>query len=238
MRFVPVKTADQQAGLMLVSLRERLIRYRTQLANAIRGYVAEFGLSAARGVSKIEPLLDRIATDQTLPSLARDLLVLQGEEYARLQAQLKDVEARLLAWHRADRRSRCLAQIPGVGPIGASMLVMKTPDPDRFRSARHFAAWLGLTPRDHSTAGKVRLGGITRAGDEALRSVLVLGATAVLRHVRNGRGFASPWLIQVLKRKPPKVVAVALANKIARIAWKLMVTGEIYRRESVLSAMR
>jgi transposase len=238
MRFVPVKTADQQAGLMLVSLRERLIRYRTQLANAIRGYVAEFGLSAARGVSKIEPLLDRIATDQTLPSLARDLLVLQGEEYARLQAQLKDVEARLLAWHRADRRSRCLAQIPGVGPIGASMLVMKTPDPDRFRSARHFAAWLGLTPRDHSTAGKVRLGGITRAGDEALRSVLVLGATAVLRHVRNGRGFASPWLIQMLKRKPPKVVAVALANKIARIAWKLMVTGEIYRREPVLSAMR
>jgi transposase len=237
MRFVPVKTADQQAALMLVGLRERLIRYRTQLANAIRSYAAEFGLSAAQGVCRIEPLLDRIATDKSLPALARDLLAVQGKEYAQLQTQLEGVEARLLAWHRADSCSRRLAQIPGVGPIGASMLVMKTPAPDRFRSARHFAAWLGLTPRDHSTAGKVRLGGITRAGDEALRSVLVLGATAVLRQVRNGRGFASPWLIQMLKRKPPKLVAVALANKMARIAWKLMVTGEVYRREPVLSAM-
>jgi transposase len=237
MRFVPVKTADQQAALMLIGLRERLIRYRTQLANAIRGYAAEFGLSAAQGVCRIESLLERIAADETLPALARDLLALQGKEYAQLQVRLEGVEARLMAWHRGDKCSRRLAQIPGIGPIGASMLVMKTPAPERFRSARHFAAWLGLTPRDHSTAGKVRLGGITRAGDEALRSVLVLGATAVLRHVRNGRGVASPWLIQMLKRKPPKVVAVALANKIARIAWRLMVTGEVYRREAVPSAV-
>ena len=237
MRFVPVKTADQQAALMLIGLRERLIRCRTQLANAIRGYAAEFGLSAAQGVCRIESLLERIAADNTLPVLARELLALQGKEYARLRAQLEGVEAKLLAWHRADKRSLRLARIPGVGPIGASMLIMKTPSPDRFRSARHFAAWLGLTPKDHSTAGKVRLGGITRAGDEAMRSVLILGATAVLRHVRNGRGVGSPWLIQMLKRKPPKVVAVALANKIARIAWKLMVTSDVYRRDAVLIAV-
>ena len=120
-------------------------------------------------------------------------------------------------------------QIPGIGPIGASMLVMKTPTAEAFRSARHFAAWLGLTPKDHSTAGKVRLGVITRAGDEALRSVLVVGATAVIRQIRYGRGALSPWLVDLLKRKPPKLAAVALANKIARIAWKLMVSGQTYR---------
>jgi transposase len=230
MRFVPVKTADQQAALMLVALRERLVRHRTQLANAIRSYAAEFGLSAARGVCRIEPLLERIAADKTIPALAGELSALHGQEYAQLQARLEEVETRLMKWHRSDPCSRRLAQIPGVGPIGASMLVMKTPAPDTFRSARHFAAWLGLTPKDHSTAGKVRLGAITRAGDEALRSVLVLGATAVLRHVRSGGGFASPWLAEMLKRKPPKLVAVALANKIARIAWKLMITGEAYRK--------
>ncbi len=117
-------------------------------------------------------------------------------------------------------------KIPGIGPIGAAMLIMKTPAPETFRSGRDFAAWIGLTPKDHSTAGKVRLGVITRAGDEALRSVLVVGATAVIRQVRRSRGSASPWLVELLKRKPPKLAAVALANKIARIAWKMMVSGE------------
>jgi transposase len=139
-----------------------------------------------------------------------------------------------MAWHRTDECSRRLAKIPGVGPIGASMLVMKTPTPEAFRSARHFAAWLGLTPKDHSTAGKVRLGVITRAGDEALRSVLVVGATAVIRQLRRGQcAPASPWLVALLKRKPPKLAAVALANKIARIAWKLMVSGERYAAQGV-----
>ena len=151
-----------------------------------------------------------------------------GREYARLQAELKAIDARLMAWHRANACSRRLAQIPGVGPIGATTLVMKTPDPHAFPSGRHFAAWLGLTPKDHSTAGKTRLGKITRAGDEVLRSLLVAGATAVIQQVRNGRGRPSPWLIALLKRKPPKLAAVALANKIARIAWKLLVTGESY----------
>jgi len=229
MRFVPVKTAEQQAALMLVGVRERLVRNRTQLSNVIRGYAAEFGVTASKGLSRIEQLPERVASDETLPALARDLFALHDKEYGQLQAQLEKIEARLMAWHRADACSQRLAQIPGIGPIGASMLVMKTPAPETFRSGRHFAAWLGLTPKDHSTAGKSRLGGITRAGDEALRSVLVVGSTSVLHHVRQRGGTSSPWLMELLKRKPPKLAAVALANKNARIAWKLMVSGERYR---------
>ena len=228
MQFVPVKTKEQQAALMLAGVRQQLITRRTQLSNAIRGYAAEFGLTTAKGLDKIEPLLARIALDESLPALARELLAMQGQDYARLQAELKAIEARLMAWHRANADSRRLAEIPGIGLIGATTLVMKTPDPCAFPSGRHFAAWLGLTPKDHSTAGKTRLGKITRAGDEMLRSLLVAGATAVIQQVRRGRGHASPWLIALLKRKPPKLAAVALANKIARIAWKLMVTGESY----------
>jgi len=228
MRFVPVKTAEQQAALMLTGIRDGLIARRTQLSNAIRGYAAEFGLITPKGLDKIEPLLARMAQDESLPKLARELFAVQGREYARLQAELKAVEAKLLAWHRADALSRRLAQIPAIGPIIATTLVMKTPDPRVFRSGRHFAAWLGLTPRDHSTAGKTRLGKITRAGDEILRRLLVVGATAVIQQARRGRGHPSRWLLALLKRKPPKLAAVALANKIARIAWKLMATGECY----------
>src|SRR5216684_1769882 len=205
MQFVPVKTEEQQAALMLAGVRQQLIARRTQLSNAIRGYAAEFGLTAAKGLDKIEPLLAQI-----------------------VQVKLKAIEAKLMAWHRSNAASRRLAQIPGVGPIGATTLVMKTPDPGAFPSGRHFAAWLGLTPKDHSTAGKTRLGKITRAGDEVLRSLLVAGATAVIQQVRHGRGHPSPWLVALVKRKPPKLAAVALANKIARIAWKLMTTGESY----------
>ncbi len=236
MGFVPVKTAEQQATLMLSGIREQMIARRTQLSNTIRGYAAEFGITEAKGLNKIEPLLARITQDKSVPALARDLFVLQGREYAQLQVELKAIEARLRAWHRANADSRRLAGIPGVGPIGATALVMKTPDPRAFPSGRHFAAWLGLTPKDHSTAGKTRLGKITRAGDERLRSVLVAGATAVIQHAKRGRGHPSPWLIALLKRKPPKLAAVALANKIARIAWKLMVTGDSYDGARMLGA--
>jgi transposase len=237
MRFVAAKTSEQQAALMLAGMRDRLVRNRTQLTNAIRGYAAEFGLAAAKGLDKIEPLLARLASKETLPVLARELFAAHAEEYARLQAELKEIEAKLMAWHRANECSRRLAAIPGIGPIGAAMLVMKTPDPAAFRSGRLFAAWLGLTPKDHSTAGKVRLGVITRAGDEALRSLLVVGATAVIQQARRGRGRVSPWLLALLKRKPPKLAAVALANKIARIAWRLMVSGQAYNPRRVMPAM-
>jgi transposase len=228
MRFVPVKTAEQQAALMLTGIRDGLIARRTQLSNAIRGYAAEFGLIAPKGLDKIEPLLARIAQDEDLQTSARELFAVQGREYARLQVELQEIEARLMAWHRADPLGRRLAQIPSVGPIIATTLVMKTPDPGAFRSGRHFAAWIGLTPQDHSTAGKTRLGKITRAGDEDLRRLLVIGATAVIQQARRGRGHHSRWLLALIQRKPPKLAAVALANKVARIAWKLMATGESY----------
>lgn len=227
MRFVPVKTGEQQAALMLVGVRDRLIRNRTQLSNAIRGYASEFGLIAAKGRAHLLPLLDRIAADEDLPALARELFALHAKEYAQLQAQIDEVDAKLTAWQMADERSQRLVKIPGVGPIGAVLLTMKTPDPGLFRSGRQFAAWIGLTPKDHSTAGKTRLGVITRAGDEGLRSVLIVGATSVIRQVQLGRKMF-PWLAELLKRKSPKLVAVALANKMARIAWKMMMTGQTY----------
>jgi transposase len=228
MRFVPVKSPEQQAALMLAGVREQMVARRTQLSNTIRGYAAEFGITAAKGLDKIELLLAQIAQDESVPALARDLFALQASQYTQLQTEVKAIEARLKAWHRANADSRRLAEIPGIGPVGAPELIMKTPDPGAFTSARHFAAWIGLTPKDHSTAGKTRLGKITRAGDERLRSILVAGATAVIQQAMCGRGHPSPWLVALLKRKPPKLAAVAIANKNARIAWKLMMTGQSY----------
>lgn len=228
MRFVAVKAPEAQAALMLSGVRERLIRQRTQLANAIRGYAAEFGLIAAKGLCRIEPLLERIAADGSLPALARELFAEHGHEYAALQDRLKRIDDRLMTWHRGNETSRRLAKIPGAGPVAATALVMKTPDPHAFRSGRQFAAWLGLTPKDHSTAGRTRLGAITRAGDETVRSLLVVGATAVIQQAQRRPERASPWLRALLARKPAKLAAVALANKTARIAWKLMASGEDY----------
>jgi transposase len=230
MRFVAIKNAESQAALMLAGMRDRLVRNRVQLVNAIRGYAAEFGVIAAKGQANIEPLLLRLQADETIPALARELFAEHAKEYAQMQAQLEAIGAKLMAWHRANEASRRLARIPGIGPVIASLLVMKTPEAHAFRSGRQYAAWLGLTPRDHSTAGKSRLGVITRAGDETLRSLLVVGATAVIWPVRRNPHCrsASPWIVALLKRKPPKLAAVALANKIARVAWKLMATGETY----------
>lgn len=228
MRFVPVKPAEQEAAQMLMGMRDRLVGCRTQLSNAIRGYAAEFGLVAAKGLGKIEPLLARIESDPTVPELAKQLFATHGREYARLKIQLQEIEAKLMAWHRQNELSRRLAEVPIIGPIGACLLVMKVTDPHAFRCGRDLAAWVGLTPKDHSTAGKVRLGVITRAGDETLRRVMVAGATAVIQQVRKGRGNPSPWLIELVRRKPPKLAAVALANKTVRVAWKLMVSGECY----------
>ena len=236
MRFVPVKTAEQQAALMLMSVRDRLIRNRTQLSNAIRGYATEFGLTATKGKAHLEPLLEAIQADESLPTAARELFAAQAKEYAQLQGRIDEIEARLMAWQKTDECSRRFVKIPVVGPIGAALLTMKTPAPELFRTGRQFAAWIGLTPKDHSTAGKVRLGVITRAGDEALRSALVVGATAVIQQAQRS-GKASPWLAELLKRKAPKLAAVALANKMARVAWKLMVTSQSYATKSAPPAL-
>ena len=230
MRFVPVKTAQQQAALMLVGVRDQLVARRTQLSNMIRGYAAEFGVTAAKGLDKIEPLLARLAREPGVPEEAKALFALLGEDYAELKPRLRMLEAQLRCWHRHNELSRRLAEIPAIGPIGSALLAMKVTNPRAFRCGRDFAAWVGLTPKDHSTAGKQRLGVITRAGDETLRRVLVVGATAVIQQARRGRGNPSPWLIGLMRRKPAKLAAVALANKTARIAWKLMVSGERYDR--------
>lgn len=228
MRFVPVKSPEAQAGLMLFGVRDRLVRARTQLANAVRAHAAEFGLIAPKGLAAIAPLVARAGEDAGVPALARTLFRLQAEEYAELGARLARVEGELRAWAGRQELCRRLMAVPGVGPVGAGLLAVKTPDPAAFASARAFAAWLGLTPKDHSTAGKQRLGAITRAGDEALRAVLVSGATAVIASARRDPDRADPWLKALLARKPPKLAAVALANKTARIAWALMARGERY----------
>ena len=230
MRFVPVKSKEQQAACMLMTVRERLVSVKSQLSNAFRSYAAEFGIVGPMGRQNVNALIKRVLEDDILPELARDLFRFQAREYAAVEARLDEIETRLMKWHREDDVSRRIATIPGIGPIGSTMLSMKAPPAESFRSGRDFAAWLGLTPKDHSTGGRMRHGGITKAGDSALRSVLVVGATALLRHVRAGRHKPTPWLAALLERKPPKLVAVALANKFARIAWRLMVSGGIYSR--------
>jgi len=227
MRFVPVRTAENQAELMLHGARDLLLKQRTMLMNAIRGHAAEFGLTGAKGVGKIAALLAQ-TVGGPVPELAREVFARLTEQLASLERQIQQLERKLLAWHRASDRSRRLATIPGIGPIGATALTMAVPDPAVFASGRHFAAWLGLTPKDHSTAGRQRLGVITRAGDETLRRLLVNGAMAMIKTARPGR--TSSWLLGLLARKPKKLAAVALANKNARIAWAIMMRNEGFRR--------
>jgi transposase len=227
MRFVPVRTAKNQAELMLLTTRDLLLKQRTMLINAIRGHAAEFGVTGRKGANSIARLRALIASDEAMPELARATLAQLVKQVESLESRLRELEKELMAWHRSNECSRRLTDIPSIGPIGATALAMKIPDPSVFKSARHFAAWLGMTPKDHSTAGRCRLGAITRAGDEMLRRVLVNGAMATIKYAKPGR--ASPWLLNLLARKPKKLVAVALANKIARIAWALMMRGEVYR---------
>lgn len=227
MRFVPVRSADNQAELMLLTARDLLVKQKTMLINAIRAHAAEFGVTGRKGANNIAALHQLIVAHEAVPEFAREILARLFEQVADLEQRVRGFEKKLVAWHRRNQRSRRLATIPGVGPLGATALAKKVPDPRVFKSARHFAAWLGLTPKDHSTAGRRRLGVITRAGDEMLRRLLVNGAMAVVKYAKPGR--ASPWLLDLLARKPKKLAAVALANKNARIAWVLMMRGEVYR---------
>jgi transposase len=227
MRFVPVRSRENQAELLLLTTRDLLVKQKTMLINAIRGQAAEFGLTGSKATEGLASLQQLIATTDAIPELARKVLARLFEQIDSLDQQVRALEKQLKAWHRSHTQSRRIATIPGIGPITATALTMKVVDPRLFKSARHFAAWLGLTPKNHSTAGRQRLGVITRAGDETLRRLLVNGATAVIKYAKPGR--ASAWLLNLLARKPKKLVAVALANKMARIAWVLMMRGEVYR---------
>src|SRR5215212_7189280 len=229
MRFVLAKSEEQQADGLVLKVRETLLGQRTRLINTLRGHAAEFGVIAAKGTSQVAALLAAIEAEQSIPASAKAMLALLGEEIAHLDGRLKELETKLLAMHRANAISRLLATIPGIGPIIALTLAVEI-DPKVFQSGRHLAAWLGLTPREHSTGGQQRLGGISRAGNERLRALLVTGATAVIRHAgREASKLATPCLRQLLSRKPRKLAAVALANKMARIVWAVMTRGDAYR---------
>ena len=225
MRFVPVKSEGEQAAAMLLGVRDLLVKQRTMLVNAIRSHAAEFGVIGAKGVSRVTDVLARAR--ESLPKLVFDLLAVLAGQLEVLEVQLGRIDRQLRDWHRDNERSSRLATMPGIGPVGAMTMVLRVPDPTVFRSGRHFASWIGLTPREHSTAGKQRLGKISRQGDEALRRLLVVGATSVIKQAQRGRG--PTWLLALLRRRPAKVVAVALANKMARIAWAMMVSGQAYR---------
>lgn len=232
MRFVPVKSAAGQAAALTLKLRGLLVAERTRLVNALRGHAGEFGVVAGVGVGRVSALLEKIASDPAVPGAAKEMLAELGEEIARLEARIEALEARVVAEHKANPVSVRLAAVPGIGPIGALSLALEV-EAAAFASGRHFAAWLGLTPRDRSTGGKRRLGGISRAGHARLRQLLVLGATAVIRTAKPGGRNATAWLLDLLGRKPRKLAAVALANKMARIVWAMMARGEEYRRSPV-----
>jgi transposase len=231
MRFVPIKSAEQQSVLVLHRTRDLLIRQRTMLANALRAHCAEFGIIVAQGMAKLAELLARIADDAEMhiPRLARDGLLVLAQQLQDLQLKIGEVERALHAWHRSNDVSRRLETIPGIGPITASALAVTVTDPTLFRSGRHLAAWLGLVPRQNSSGGKERLGGISKQGDRYLRRLLISGAHAVLQYAKQGRPASTTWAIGLLQRRPFKLVAVALANKTARIAWAVLARGENYR---------
>jgi transposase len=231
MRFVPIKSEEQQAVLVMHRARDLLVRQRTQLINALRGHLAEFGLIEAQGLSHVRRLLESMRTDLTVPELARDTLDLMATTLDAVDAQINAIEAKIAAWHKANATSQRLATIPGIGPLIASAITATVADPTAFRSGREFAAWLGLTPRQKSTGGKQRLGRITRKGDQYLRRLLIIGAQTVL--LRSKIAKASPWLQGLLARCARLKVAVALANKTARIAWAVMMRGDCYRAAAV-----
>ena len=228
MRCVAVKTADQQAALMRHKVRDLLVRQRTMLINALRGHLAEFGIVAARGPGGVTAVITALHEAQGgLPDLARQVLHGLIDQMRVICAEITKAEKRIMAWHRASEASQRLATIPGIGPITASAIAAAVPDATLFRSGRQFAAWLGLTPRAHSSGGKQRLGGISKQGDGYIRRLLVIGATAVIRFARQDNA-SKTWAARLLERKSARLVSVALANKTARIAWAVLTRNQSY----------
>jgi transposase len=230
MRFVPIKTELHQAATIELKTRELLVRQRSQSVSALRSHMAEYGIVAAKGLPRFEDLvlIVRDAEDRRLPAAAREVLAELVEQVEDLHKRIERLDARMVRRTREDETARRLATIPGVGAVTATALQALVPDPKGFASARHFAAWLGLTPRSHSSGGKDRLGRISKQGNPLLRRLLVLGASARLLHQKR-REPSGDWMGRILDRRPFKVAAVALANKMARIAWALLTKGGTFR---------
>ncbi len=234
MRFVPVKGEEQQGILVLHRTRELLIRQRTMLINALRAHLAEFGIIVAKGRAGVMTLAALVEDEEheLIPETAREALLMVVDQLRDAQERVGIIERKILIWHRSNEQSRRLETIPGVGPITASAIAATITDASLFRSGRELAAWIGLVPRQNSSGGKERLGHISKKGDPYLRRLLVVGAHAVLRFARNGKPSTTKWATSLLARKPYQVAAVALANKMARIAWALLTTNEVFRPQA------
>jgi transposase len=238
MRFVATKTPEQQSCLMLHRTRHLFIRQQTSVINVIRAHLAEFGIVATVGRKGVEELLDVVAdpSDKRVPEVARMCLAALGAQLRRLKQQILEFDRLIMTWHRSNEASRRLDAIPGVGPMLATALVACVADPKVFRSGRNFSAWIGLVPKQHSSGGKDRLGSISKQGDRYLRSLFMAGALAVIRYAKINGTKHRPWLTALLARRPTKVAAIALANKIARMAWAMMARGERYKEPLALAA--
>jgi transposase len=238
MRFVAIKTPEQQSCLMLHRTRHLFIRQQTSVINAIRAHLAEFGIVAPVGRNGVEQLLDVVAdaSDRRLPEVARACLLALGAQLRTLKAQILNFDQQIMAWHRSNEASKRLDDIPGVGPTLATALVASVADPKAFRSGRNFSAWIGLVPKQHSSGGKDKLGSISKQGDRYLRSLFTAGALAVIRYAKIHGTRHRPWLTALLARRPTKVAAIALANKIARMAWAMMARSERYKEPVALAA--
>jgi transposase len=237
MRFVPTKTPEQQSCLMLHRTRHLFIRQQTAVINSIRAHLAEFGIIAPVGRKGVAELLHIVAdpSDKRVSEVARACLAALGTQLLSLKQQIVEFDRMIMAWHRSSQTSKRLHYIPGVGPMLATALVASVADPRTFRSGRNFSAWIGLVPKQHSSGGKDRLGSISKQGDRYLRSLFVAGALAVIRYAKIHGTKHRPWLTALLGRRPTKVAAIALANKIARMAWAMMAKGERYRNPVALA---
>jgi transposase len=238
MRFVETKTVEQQSCLVLHRTRHLFIRQQTSVINAIRAHLAEFGIVAPVGRKGLEQLLDVVANakDKRIPDVARACIAALGAQQRALKAQILEFDHQIMLWHRLHETSKRLDEVPGVGPALATALVASIADPKAFRSGRDFSAWIGLVPKQHSSGGKDRLGSISKRGDRYLRSLFTAGALAVIRYAKIYGTKHRPWLTALLARRPTKVAAIALANKLARMVWAIMTKGERYKEPVALAA--